>query len=902
MINIESVREITIKAIFTCLSIILATALVSGQIDFGAYYTKLNTGQDWETYSRTGEHPDIKVDISKAGGQLVFWRGSSYLPYWKTSKGQWNLAEIVPRSGDGTTQMPDRVNLFSHVEIITNTASEIVIHWRYLSTFSAGNPYGNVDPNNFTEEVFTISPDGKVKRVIKKGTEKIDDWNDPLNQLTQNLQLGASGIKEISRVEPRHSAPAAKLVGNPEKGPSVVKPCVWFKFDEAQGDVTKESVSNTSIIVPGHKTLWKNGISGTAMEFDGYHTAVILPAAKSPNLAGGTVAFIGAENTGDLTLEGWFALGAYPFNWAPIVQQGDDNGYFLGIDSHGYPGFMANINGWRHQLCVANKPPFNDANHLELFRWYHIAGVYSKSDGMMRLYINGKEIASIFAGFNGIQTANTDIRVGKAGVLREPTEGTNTNLYSEFGLDALIDEVKIYNVALNGSQVATLFDNYNPGMAIINVPDIQKRSFPNPSTNGEFKAIYTHLPYYETWENLWRFGQYPDVVVGFDQLPTKFVFWRGVSFVPTMVNDLNQWFTNEFSETGFTKAAEGDCEPMSDKGCWDSHVRVIENNGARIVVEWRYRLSNPSHKWAFYDAATGWGDIADWYFYIYPDGVASKIMRCYTSTPDYWHEWDEQIVVLGEGQHPESVVEKAPVMTLVDSTGKAVDYDWNPNPPNPDYKKKIIQKIYFTGKYDPFTIQKFDDGDIYGGERTWYSVFPNWNHWPTSQINSSGRNAFFPDRAGHSSISHLFWPISSQQRGKIPYDEKILMEGMTDQPAIGLTGLARSWLKAPAVANVSGGTSQGYNQSHRAYSFTFGSAPLSFKIAATDNNPIHNLCFEIKNWKSRSAIAKLKINGASQVASPNFRQGVNIDTDGTYTLIVWVGLTANSLQSFEITN
>ena len=126
------------------------------------------------------------------------------------------------------------------------------------------------------------------------------------------------------------------------------------------------------------------------------------------------------------------------------------------------------------------------------------------------------------------------------------------------------------------------------------------------------------------------------------------------------------------------------------------------------------------------------------------------------------------------------------------------------------------------------------------------------------------------------------------------------MEGMTDQPAIGLTGLARSWLKAPAVANVSGGTSQGYNQSHRAYGFTFGSGPLSFKIAANDNNPIHNLCFEIKNWKSRTLKAKLKIDGASQVAGPNFRQGVNIDTDGTYTLIVWVGLTATSFQSFEI--
>ena len=68
--------------------------------------------------------------------------------------------------------------------------------------------------------------------------------------------------------------------------------------------------------------------------------------------------------SGNITLEGWFALGAYPWNWAPIIQQGDDNGYFLGVDSHGYPGFMAKINGWWHQLSVPNKPPFTDTNHM----------------------------------------------------------------------------------------------------------------------------------------------------------------------------------------------------------------------------------------------------------------------------------------------------------------------------------------------------------------------------------------------------------------------------------------------------------------------------------------------------------------------------------------------------------
>ncbi len=900
MNNYKGIENIKQKIIFTFLFFIIANNLSGGQADFGAYYTKINNGHDWENYSRTGEFADIIVQLKKAGGQLVFWRGNSYLPYWKTSMGQWDLTEIIPRRGDGTKQMPDRANIFSHVEIIENTSNKVVIHWRYLAAFSPGNPFGDLDPKNFTDEVFTITPDGKVIRIVKKATDKTDEWNDPLNQTTQVLQLNGKGFIQKGLTLPYHSAKVTKITGNPEKEPAAVLPAVWFKFDEGYGDLTREWISGENINVQGHKTLWKRGISGTTIEFDGYSTSVSLPVANSSTNKGDNAILKSKLNTGNITLEAWFALGAYPWNWVPIVEQGDDDGFFLGIDSKGYPGFMAKINGWWHQLTVPNSPPFNDPNHLGLFRWYHIAGVYNKFDGFMRLYINGKEIASHYAGPGGLESVNTDIRIGKAGVLRQPTESTGRSLPVDYAFDGLIDEVKIYDVAMTPDQVAELYKNYYPGQEIINSPDMQKRKFPYPDTKGQFRAEYTHLPYYESWENMWCFGPYADVIVGFDQLPVSYVFWHGVSYVPMMVNDLNQWYTNEFCETGFTAGADGDCEPMSDKGCWDSHVRIIENTGARVVVQWRYRLGNPGHKWGFYDADSGWGDIADWYFYIYPDGVITKRMRCYTSRPDYWHEWDEQIVVLGDGQTPGSVIEKEPVMTLVDSAGNAFEYNWITSPPDPDYKGKIIQNIHLTGKYSPYTIQRFNGGDVYSGEVTWYSVTPSWNHWPTAQINSSGRNASFPDRAAHSSISHLFWPYSLRESGKITMDEMTLMEGMTDQPPASLTSLAWSWLKAPAVINVSGGISMGYDQYKRTYSFKYGNKPLTFQISASNHNTVHNLCFEIKNWKSRTYKASLKINGITTAPGQNFRQGVTIDTDGTYTLIVWVGLSASAPLLFEL--
>jgi hypothetical protein len=107
-------------------------------------------------------------------------------------------------------------------------------------------------------------------------------------------------------------------------------------------------------------------------------------------------------------------------------------------------------------------------------------------------------------------------------------------------------------------------------------------------------------------------------------------------------------------------------------------------------------------------------------------------------------------------------------------------------------------------------------------------------------------------------------------------------------------------LNAPVITNLSGATSRGYIQNERAYGFEYSGSPFSFTLDATADGPIQNLCLEIKHWPGRTASAILKINEVSQVAGRNFRQGVNIDTDGSYTLILWIGLSATSPQTFQV--
>ena len=203
---------------------LLSRSASGSEIEFGAYYTELKSGQDWEVYSRTGQYADVVVNVAKAGGSLVFWRGNSYLPYWKTARGQWSLAEIISRVGNGIEPMSDRCNVYSHVEVIENSPARMIVRWRYLPSFTAGNPHGNVKVDNFVDETFVMTRDGRVNRVVKHAAKKIDDWNDPLNQTEEELQLDEGGIIEVSRKGPAHSMRTDKAAGKPEQKMTVVDP------------------------------------------------------------------------------------------------------------------------------------------------------------------------------------------------------------------------------------------------------------------------------------------------------------------------------------------------------------------------------------------------------------------------------------------------------------------------------------------------------------------------------------------------------------------------------------------------------------------------------------------------------------------------------------------------------
>lgn len=84
---------------------VIVTSIGSAADDFFAHFTRIESGDDFERFSRTGDDADTVVCPATAEGRLVFWRGTSYLPCWETSRGRCPLPELIGREGDGDAKL-----------------------------------------------------------------------------------------------------------------------------------------------------------------------------------------------------------------------------------------------------------------------------------------------------------------------------------------------------------------------------------------------------------------------------------------------------------------------------------------------------------------------------------------------------------------------------------------------------------------------------------------------------------------------------------------------------------------------------------------------------------------------------------------------------------------------------
>lgn len=175
----------------------------------GAFYCRLDSGESWEKVARVGPHADVKVRFDSPDNNFVFWRASSYLPYWQTKHGRWYVDEIVPRHGDGNGLRQDKICQYSRVKVIESSPARVLICWRYIPDFD------NPGFSGWVEEYYTIYPDGVCMRAVRKATKRLRDWVNPANMTIQKLLLTENGIIPLPD---SWQKPAALLLDNSSAG------------------------------------------------------------------------------------------------------------------------------------------------------------------------------------------------------------------------------------------------------------------------------------------------------------------------------------------------------------------------------------------------------------------------------------------------------------------------------------------------------------------------------------------------------------------------------------------------------------------------------------------------------------------------------------------------------------
>lgn len=641
----------------------------------------------------------------------------------------------------------------------------------------------------------------------------------------------------------------------------------WWKLDKVIDGKVIDKVTGFQDELSGNYRLVK-GIKGNALKFDGYTTLIKRLSSRAKKISG------------SFSIEAWIALAAYPWNFCPVVShQGSDGGYSFEIGPEGELLFkIFDGQQWR-ELTSTEKVPLKE--------WAQTVAIYDRQHGIS-VFINGKEAGRLKFLSTFADSEKADILMGSLTEKKLPAFFNNISLPSWFSLDAILDEVKIYGSALKPEIISENFRANKPQTA----PEIPSRLFPRgPDGPLRFAAYYMKLKYYWEWDDLWRVGEHPDIVVTFAQSPVRLIFWRGTRYSPCWVSESNIWMADQSVEAWNDE--DGCFEHMQDRHCQYSQVRIIENTAARIVVHWRYALVSVRNRIWNTDERSGWGCWIDEYYYIYPDQTAIRKYTWKHNSLKEPHQFQESILLTAPGQLQGDLINKDYV-TVANIKGEKQVFSFveNPSPETEKFipRNPIIQRHNIRSEHKPFIIfepggsmQYLKDLNIEN-----LSKPGKYSHWPVGQVLSDGRVQKTPDRE----TSFLGFPITDPviHIGKDGRDWACSLYGMTNKSMDDLLYLAKSWVNSPKLKLISGDIRiDGYDMSQRAYIFEAekndSHQTIQVVMKADENHPVHNLCFYLKNWGGEDV--SLYINKEKKIKGKDFSTGT-IQTFGGEDLILWI--------------
>jgi|GEM_PF-298874 len=866
---------------------------------FGAAYGRLRYADQWEDLWRVGSHPDILVRFDKSPVRLLFWRGTGYGAVWVAENGRFMGDQSLERVGGGSPwgcaeHMSDKQCRYSRVRIIENNDARVVVHWRYAISDITYAIFG-ADKDGWGEwadEYYYIYPDAvATRKQVLHSNHLRHEWQEtivlhqPGTRPEDNIDIEALTWANMDGESHTYS-----WAQRPKRGKALPDdPTIQvtnlkagqrpFIIYEPQSELKLF----TGCIVPERSHFpWWNHWPVAQLANDGRRTGVAdRPAHSSLSQSIEDSPVIRHDPEKDtftaVTLTGMTektaaALAPLARSWNRPPELEVVTGPF---ESGGYD---------RYQRAYVLKRTGPDRGALR----FTLAASGDRPLVNPAFVIAGCRECPKYVRVNG-RTLDRGAEF-RCGVVKELAE---TRLVAWVKLEST-EPVTFELVAGAGPQPPK--QAKEPAGGRVRLPS-------GPPGPGRFGAYYETLKYEPSWDSLWKVADHADVVVRFDDFDHRFVFWRGTSYIPCWATYDGAWYTNEFFERrGRLGGCNSMCEPMSDKQCRYSHVRIIENSDARVVVHWRYSPIDLDYQHPYRDRMTGWGDWVDEYYTIYPDSIGVRKATIHTGSPqEHWIEYQESIVINQPGTIPEDNI-KFDAVTYANLDGESRTFTWTEDG-GPGFdgapEQPCIQTVNFKASHRPFTVVEPEGVRIspYGGHGK-NSHFNWWNHWPVAQEKSDTTVARSAEKPSHSSLSHIKFKQHSQDGISRTW---IMLNGMTDKPAAELVPVAKSWLYPPdlKIGGAAGFINEGYDKTQRAYVLKSGTdataGALKLALAASRDNPVVNPAFVIRNWGS-SPVA-VAVNGKKAEPGGGFRSGYNRTFEGT-DLVVWVR--AESTEPVEI--
>jgi hypothetical protein len=220
-----------------------------------------------------------------------------------------------------------------------------------------------------------------------------------------------------------------------------------WDFNEGTGiGADDESVNSNAGIIQGSAS-WVQGIEGTALQFNGTDNYVNVPDDKSLDI------------TGEITITAWINLSTLYNGKGTRQRQSIISKFNAGNGMRAYELGFNDYQGNQaiHKLYFTispSGPTFTGGVYvcstiLDTGKWYHVAAVF-KPNTATHIYLDGTKHQGSFTLGNqasGIAENDLELFIGKD----YDTDGT---------FNGLMDEVRIYNRALDSLEILELYMSY----------------------------------------------------------------------------------------------------------------------------------------------------------------------------------------------------------------------------------------------------------------------------------------------------------------------------------------------------------------------------------------------------------------------------------------------------------